>query len=149
MATAAVVFESRTGVTRQFAEEIADHLAAAGVTVRVEPVDESDPASLAGVDLVLLGCWTSGIFVAFQHPEPAWIAFARRIPAVPRSHVALFTTYKLATGRMFREMRRHLPNHVPAPGLELRSRDGHLGAAHRELLDRWVAGALRAVRTEG
>lgn len=147
MASAAVVFESRTGVTRQFAEEIGDHLAAAGLQVRVEPVDECDPASLAGVDLILLGCWTSGIFVALQHPDDAWIAFARRLPAMPDARVALFTTYKLVTGRMFRQMRRHLPANVAPPSLELKSRNGHLAADHREVLDRWIADALPAART--
>ena len=138
MTSAAIVFESRTGVTRQFAEELGDHLATRRVEVRVEPVDDCDPGSLGGVDLLLLGCWTSGIFVAFQHPDEAWVAFARRLPTTPRARVALFTTYRLATGRMFREMRRHLPAGVPAPSLELRSRDGHAHPDHLAALDRWV-----------
>ena len=144
MTTAAIVFESRTGVTRQFAEEIGDHLAGRGVQIRVEPVDECDPASLAGSDLVLLGCWTSGIFVAFQHPDDAWVAFAQRLPAIPGARVALFTTYRLATGRMFREMRRHLPAGFPEPSLELRSRNGHADDGHRVALDRWMAAAAGA-----
>ena len=136
MTTAAIVYHSRTGTTRQFAEEIGDYLAEIGVETRVESVQDCDAASLAGTDLLLLGCWTSGLFVVLQHPEESWVEFARRLPRVDHARTALFTTYTLATGSMFRRMRGHLAGKVGPIELELKSRDGHLQDGHRRALQR-------------
>ena len=105
MPTAAVVYRSATGTTRRLAEEIGAHLESRGVTTTVQSVGDADPAALAGVDLVLLGCWTSGLFVVAQHPDEPWLAFVRELPALGKARVGLFTTYKLATGSMFGRMR--------------------------------------------
>jgi len=137
---AAVVYRSHSGVTRRYAEEIAGHLRGCGVDTTVASVGECDTRSLAEVDLLLLGCWTSGLFVIRQHPDQPWVAFAREIPALPHARVALFTTYRLATGGMFRRMQAELPPGVPEPALTLRSRDGRLSEADGTALDRFVAG---------
>ena len=83
MPTAAVVYRSATGTTRRLAEEIGAHLESRGITATVQSVGEADPASLAGVDLVLLGCWTSGLFVVAQHPDEPWMAFAAPAWSLP------------------------------------------------------------------
>ena len=82
MPTAAVVYRSATGTTRRLAEEIGVDLESRGITATVQSVGDADPASLAGVDLVLLGCWTSGLFVVAQHPDEPWMAFVRELPAL-------------------------------------------------------------------
>ena len=105
MPTAVVVYRSATGTTRRLAEEIGAHLESRGITTTVQSVGDADPASLAGVDLVLLGCWTSGLFVVAQHPDEPWMAFVRELPDLGQARVGLFTTYKLATGSMFAKMR--------------------------------------------
>jgi flavodoxin len=138
MATAAVIYRSATGTTRRLAEEIGEHLAARGYATSVQSVGEADPAVAAAADVLLLGCWTSGLFVVAQHPDEPWLAFVRELPALEGTKVGLFTTYKLATGSMFARMRAALPA-TPAPiGLELKSRDGHLPDAGRAALDRFV-----------
>lgn len=138
MATAAVIYRSATGTTRRLAEEIGEHLAARGCTTTVQSVGEADPAAAAAADVLLLGCWTSGLFVIAQHPDEPWLAFVRELPALAGTKVGLFTTYKLATGSMFARMRAALPG-TPVPiGLELKSRDGHLSDAGRAALDRFV-----------
>ncbi len=139
MTRTAIVYRSRTGVTRRMAEEMADLLEARGMPVELGAVDQCDPGSMAGVDVLLLGCWTEGLFVIRQHPDHAWIDFVRQLPALPNTRIGLFATYKLATGRMFSEMRRHLAGHAPAVSLELKSRDGHLSAAHRSALEALAA----------
>jgi flavodoxin len=138
MPTAVVVYRSSTGTTRRFAEEIGAHLESRGVTASVRSVGEGDPASLAGADLVLLGCWTSGLFVVAQHPDEPWLAFVRDMPALGGARVGLFTTYKLATGSMFARMRAAIGAKASRIELELKSRDGHLSDAGRQALDRFV-----------
>lgn len=141
MATAAVVYRSATGTTRRLAEEIGAHLASRGIATRVESVGECDPASLAGTDFVLLGCWTSGLFVIAQHPDEPWLAFVRELPTLDQAHVGLFTTYKLVTGSMFGRMRSALGATGSRVSLELKSRNGHLSDAGRVALDRYVGTA--------
>lgn len=138
MTTAAVVYRSATGTTRRLAEEIGTHLASRGVDVAVRSVGECDPASLAGADIVLLGCWTSGLLVIGQHPDEPWTSFVRDVPGLAGSRVGLFTTYKVATGSMFRRMREALGPKAGHVDLELKSRDGHLPRDGRAVLDRFI-----------
>ena len=137
---AAIVYRSHTGNTRRFAEEIGAHLASRGVECRVESVGDADPDAVAAADYVLLGCWTSGLFVVLQHPDQPWVDFARAMPPIPATPVALFTTYTFATGSMFGNMRGQLGSRVAAVSLELKSRNGHLTARQRDQLDAFVAG---------
>jgi hypothetical protein len=109
------------------------------VEATVVSIGDCDPASLDAHDLVLLGCWTSGLFVVGQHPDREWVAFVRMIPALRHPRVALFTTYKLATGSMFGRMRRALAPIGATATLELKSRGGALSDDHRARLDAWLA----------
>jgi flavodoxin len=138
MPTAVVVYRSATGTTRHLAEEIGTHLGSRGVTTSVQSVGDADPADLAGVDIVLLGCWTSGLLVVAQHPDEPWVAFVRDLPALPHARVGLFTTYKLATGSMFAKMRAALAGKADRIDVELKSRNGHLSDAGRAALDRFL-----------
>ena len=144
MATAVVVYRSATGTTRRYAEEIGAHLASRAISVKVQSVGDCDPASLADADFVLLGCWTSGLFVVAQHPDEPWLAFVRALPLLTRPRVGLFTTYKLATGSMFGRMRAALAPYAGTidRGVELKSRGGRLSDADRTALDRFL-GASR------
>jgi len=140
MTKAAIVYRSRTGTTRRFAEAIGAFLRTRGVDARVESIGECDLAALAEVDFLLLGCWTNGLFLLLQHPDGPWVGFARDLPVLTRPRIGLFTTYKLATGSMFAKMREPLAGRSPAISLELKSRDGHLSEANRRALEAFVAG---------
>ena len=142
MSTAAVVYRSAGGTTRQLAEEIGEHLRTKGFDTTVQSVGDADAAALAHADLVLLGCWTSGMFVVAQHPDEPWLAFVRDLPTLARAHVGLFTTYRLATGSMFARMRAALDTRVPHVDLELKSRGGHLSDTGRDALDRFAGLAM-------
>jgi flavodoxin len=141
VAKAIVVYRSHSGVTRRYGEAIAAYLGSKGMAAEVVSVGECDMASLAGADYLLLGCWTSGLFVVRQHPDEPWLAFVRDMPALtgPRPKVALFTTYKLRTGSQFPKMRAALAGKTAPPELELKSRDGRLSAADEAALDRFLA----------
>jgi flavodoxin len=141
MKRAVIVYRSRTGTTRRLAQEIGRFLASRDIEPRVVSVGDCDVRALGDVDFLLLGSWTSGLMVVRQHPDQPWIDFARTIPRTAAPRVALFTTYKLATGSMFAQMRRHLGDRLPAPLLELKSRSGALSESDRRALDRFVAGS--------
>jgi hypothetical protein len=96
--------------------------------------------ALAAADIVLLGCWTNGLFVVMQHPDQPWIDFVREIPALDGPRVGLFTTYRLLTGSMFAKMREALAGTAGVISVELKSRNGALSAANRAALDRFVDG---------
>ena len=109
-----------------------------GLGASVVSVGDCDIRSLAEVDFLLVGCWTNGLFVVGQHPDEPFLAFARDLPILGRPRVGLFTTYKLVTGSMFARMREALAGKIPRMDLELKSRSGHLSAAGRRALDRFV-----------
>jgi flavodoxin len=137
---AIVVYRSHSGVTRRYGEEIGAWLAKRDMDVSVVSVGECDFASLADTDYLFLGCWTSGLFVVLQHPDEPWLAFVRDMPETKRPRVALFTTYKLATGSQLPKMRAALEGKTKSPELELKSRDGHISAAAQNALEAFVAG---------
>ena len=139
MTTAMVVWESVTGVTERFAEEIASYLKVRGLDASSISIADCDERTLDRYDLVLFGCWTSGLLVIGQHPDKEWVEFVGKIPGLRHPRVALFTTYKVATGSMFRRMRRALEPLGARVELELKSRDGRLSDEGRKRLDAWMA----------
>ena len=141
MSTAIVVYSSHSGVTRRYGEEIAAFLNKKGVAARVVSVGECDMTTLASCDYLLLGCWTSGLFVVMQHPDEPWMAFVRDMPKLTEStsRIALFTTYKLRTGSQFPRMRAALVGKTAAPQLELQSRNGRLSPADEKALEQFLA----------
>ena len=141
MKTAAIVYRSRTGTTRRLAEEIGAFLATRDIEPKVVSIEECDVHTLAAVDYLFLGCWTGGLMVVLQHPDQEWIEFTRRLPAIAGPRVGLFTTYKLASGSIFAQMRKHLASKVPAIGLELRSKTGRLSDTDKQELERFLRAA--------
>lgn len=138
MKTAVIIYHSKTGTTKKYAEEITSYLEAKGISVRLSSTQVFKEEILNDADYVFLGCWTSGLMVLLQHPEKAWVDFAAKLPSMPDVKVALFTTYKILTGSMFRNMYDHIKEKFSAPSLELKSRNGSLSAADKEKLDSLV-----------
>ena len=104
MKKAAIIVNSKTGTTRQYAEEISKYLKSRGLDTQVTSIQAYSEDMLNNVDYVLFGCWTNGLMVILQHPEKIWVDFAAKLPSMPDVKVALFTTYKILTGSMFRNM---------------------------------------------
>ena len=139
MPTAAVIYCSATWTTAGLGDDIADRLRQRGIETQVASFDECDPATLADVDYLFLGCWTHGLFIVGQHPDAAWVGFAHDLPSLDRPRVALFTTYKVLTGSMFRRMRRELDGKSQRIELELKARGTRLTDDGRRALDRFLA----------
>jgi len=131
---ACIIYNSHSGTTRAFARAIGEFLAELGVENRVGSIDSYDRDYLQEAELVLLGCWTSGLMIIAQHPDRSWQYFARSMAPVRGKRVALFTTYMLATGSMFRQMEKRLAGKIDTPVARIRSKGRDLNEEHRETL---------------
>ena len=94
---------------------------------------------LDDADYIFFGCWTSGLMIMLQKPEKSWIEFAGKLPRKPEAKVALFTTYKILTGSMFRNMYKELKGNFSPSTLELKSRERFLSEKNRQDLDRFIS----------
>jgi len=63
-----------------------------------------------------------------------WVKFADSLPELKGMKIVLFTTYKLATGSMFKKMKAHIKSDPTNIVLELKSRNGKLLDANAVLL---------------
>jgi flavodoxin len=136
MKRALVIYHSQTGNTRGLGIDIHNLCKANGMESKVMATDEFTPAALENVDCLFLGCWTHGLMVVWQHPEKAWVEFAQKLPGLKDKKVVLFTTYKLATGSMFRQMRKHLKCTPSDIVLEVKSRNGDLSEMNKQLISK-------------
>jgi flavodoxin len=130
MKKALVIYHSKTGITRAFGKEISDFLSRNNIESTFISINDYRDSDMQDVDFLLLGCWTSGLMIFLQHPEKAWVDFSKRLPDLNGKKIGLFATYKIATGSMFRAMRKHLRCKPGNVSLELKSRDGHLTESH-------------------
>lgn len=102
--TVAIVFDSDTGTTRAAAEAMAGLIREAGHECTVSAVQDADPASVSAADALCIGSWCKGLFFVLQHATPATLEFIDKLDDLEGKPVAVFTTYKTATGRMLPEM---------------------------------------------
>ncbi len=126
MKKAIVIYHSKTGITKKMGEEISDFLKINNIQPEIFSINEFKNEKLKDADYVLIGCWTSGLMLFLQHPEKIWVNFARQLPDLSGKKTGLFTTYKLATGSMFRIMKKHLKTDPGDNPIEFKSRNGHL-----------------------
>ncbi|MFB6316965.1 flavodoxin family protein [Saccharicrinis sp. FJH54] len=130
-----ILFRSKKGTTNAFAREIAYYLKQKGNSVTVKSIDDYSDDLLSGSDYVLLGCWTQGMFLMFQHPDKEWKLFAKRLPSLKNYKVVLFTTYKVYTGVMFKAMRSLHRDKASDILAELKSRNNKLSDENKKILD--------------
>jgi len=135
MKRALVIYHSQTGNTRGLGIDIHNWCKANGIESKVIATDEFTSASLENIDYLFLGCWTHGLMILLQHPEKAWAEFAAKLPELKQKKIILFTTYKLATGSMFKKMRKHLKCNPANIVLELKSRNGDLSEKNKKLIN--------------
>jgi len=138
MNKALIIHHSKNGTTLKFGREIADFCNKRGINSRLISIDEFNKKDLAGVDYLFLGCWTHGHFIFNQHPDINWVEFAEKLPELNDRKIILFTTYKIATGSMFRKMKERLKCDSKHISLELKSRDGHLKYDSYDLLRKTI-----------
>jgi flavodoxin len=139
MKKALIVYQSKKGHTKKYGEEIGNFLNEKGIESVVISIDEFKNESLHDVSCLLLGCWTSGLFLMFQHPDKPWNQFAKKISLPAGIKIGLFTTYKLATGSMFRAMIKQIPSQPDNISLLLKSKTGLLSGADKSSLAIFIA----------
>ena len=135
---AAIIYHSKRGTTQKYAAEIAFYLKKKGIESKVTSVQKFSIIDIATVDYIFFGCWTSGLFVLLQHPEKEWVQFAKSLPQNLTAKTALFTTYMLRTGSMFRNMRKFLQGKTREASLHLQSRNGELTEFNKDLIDKFL-----------
>lgn len=98
-----VLYESRTGTTRDAAELIGGAALRAGAgAVAVFPVDALAPKELAEADMVFVGTWVDGLFFFGQRPGGARKIWA--LPAIDNKRMAVFCTYAKNPGPTLRKL---------------------------------------------
>jgi flavodoxin len=134
MKKALIVYNSKTGITKKFGQEIDSFCSKNGLKTEIVSIDEFKKEALVGIDYLFIGCWTSGLMILLQHPDQLWVKFADSLPELKGMKIILFTTYKLATGSMFKKMKAHIKSDPTNIVLELKSRNGKLLDANAVLL---------------
>ena len=66
MRKALIIYQSRTGITKRFGQEIGQYLSGKGLVVKVMSIQEYDTDITDQYDFVFFGCWTSGLMLLFQ-----------------------------------------------------------------------------------
>jgi flavodoxin len=133
-----VTYLSKTGITRKYASEIEAFLRANQTESIMQNIHDANPSDVSDADLVLLGAWCHGLFIFLQHPDKPWVEFARKLPDLSGKKVALFTTYKLATGSMFRKMKKQLKLAENQQVEIFKSKNGSLSEEDNERLWVWI-----------
>lgn len=133
---ALVVYHSKTGITKKFGNEINNFLKEKKYTSEVMRIEEVKPNDIGGADIVFLGCWTSGLFLFLQHPDSVWKKYASQLPEMKNKKVGFFTTYKVATGSMFKNMNKVIGQKLIVPvNFILKSKDGSLSDENKKMLN--------------
>lgn len=135
-----VVYYSKTGRTRQFAVEIDKFLKENNLDSKMISVYDVKPEDITNADIILLGCWTSGLFFILQHPDKTWKEYAAKFPDMKSKKVGFFTTYLTLTGSMFRNMQKNLKGKLSEPvTLNLKSRNTKLSEKDRQLTKEFIS----------
>ncbi len=126
MKRAIIFYQSQTGTTQRYAQEIGEYLQSNKIDTLWLPIEKCNDDLIKNIDYLFLGCWTKGLMVFFQKPDEIWNYNARKITIPSNTKVALFATYKIRTGSMFKNMGKQLKkkNDVLLPNLS--SRNGKL-----------------------
>jgi flavodoxin len=95
---ACVLYLSRTGNTKRFAEAISE-----SIQLPIFDIEASDPSSFKDYDLLLIGTPVTGFSVA-----PQVISFAKKLSEGSGKRTILFCTYALAKGRTFDVLEKEL-----------------------------------------
>jgi flavodoxin len=133
-----IIYNSKKGTTKRYAEQISVYLNSKKLTTQVLSIDNYSEEFIQDADYLMLGCWTSGLMVFMQNPEKDWRQFASRLPETLKAKTALFTTYKVLTGSMFKNMRKQLNGKADSCKTEIKSRNGFLSEKDKEAIDAFI-----------
>lgn len=138
MKRAIIFYQSKTGTTKNYAYELGTYLKAKQIDTLCFSVEEYQQNLIQNADYLLLGCWTKGLMLIFQKPDKIWGDFAKKISVSESTKVALFATFKIRTGSMFKNMAKHF-NYTSKLSLpKLKSQNGKLSEKDKVILDELI-----------
>ncbi|MBN2275223.1 MAG: flavodoxin family protein [Bacteroidales bacterium] len=138
MKKALIVYQSRKGKTRKYGEGMARFLTEKGYSVSVIPVTELKKDHLEQISYLFLGCWTSGLYFVLQHPDRKWVKAIKATDIPENIQIGLFTTYIIATGSMFKAMKKYIPGVKNKILPEWKSKNGLLSESDKESLNAFI-----------
>jgi len=131
MKKALIIVQSENKTTKKFGEEIAEFLLYRGLTAELIPINCFEPQKLEGTDYLLLSGGGNGSLLSLKHLDNEWISFVKRLPTLNGIKTALFATYKIFPGGMFRKMRKYLQEKTDNLSFAFKSRDGSLSVSDK------------------
>jgi hypothetical protein len=129
MKKALIIVENKNSTNKKFGEEIAKFLLNRGLSAELIPINSFEPKKLEGADYLLLSGWNNGIL--FSRTDNDWVSFVKRLPTLKGIKTALFTTYKIFPGGMFRSMKKYLREKTDNLAFAFKSRDGSLSISDK------------------
>ncbi len=129
MKKALIVVQNKNNTTRKFGEEIAEFLLNRGLAAELIPINNFDPKNLEGADYLLLSGWRNGSM--FSKSDSEWISFVKRLPTLNGIKTALFDTYKIFPGGLFRKMKKYLKEKTDNLSFTFKSSDGLLSVSDK------------------
>jgi len=129
MKKALIIVENKNITTKKFGEEIAEFLLNRGLSAELIPINNFEPKKLEGADYLLLSGGKSGIL--FSRTDREWINFVKRLPTLNGIKTALFATYKIFPGGMFRSMKKYLREKTENLAFTFKSSDGSLSVSDK------------------
>lgn len=129
MKKALIIVQNKDNATRKFGQEIADFLLNRGLAAELIPINNFEPKKLEGADYLLLSGWDNGIL--FSRTDNDWVNFVKRLPTLNGIKTALFATYKIFPGSMFRSMKKYLREKTDNLSFTFKSSDGTLSVSDK------------------
>ena len=129
MKKALIIVENKNSTNKRFGEEIAKFLLNRGLSAELIPINSFEPKKLEGTDYLLLSGWNNGIL--FSRTDNDWVSFVKRLPTLNGIKTALFATYKIFPGGMFRSMKKYLREKTDNLAFAFKSRDGSLSISDK------------------
>ncbi|MBP1682477.1 MAG: flavodoxin [Ignavibacteriaceae bacterium] len=129
MKKALIIVENKNSTNKKFGEEIAKFLLNRGLSAELIPINSFEPKKLEGADYLLLSGWNNGIL--FSRTDNDWVSFVKRLPTLNGIKTALFATYKIFPGGMFRSMKKYLREKTDNLAFAFKSRDGSLSISDK------------------
>ena len=131
MKKALIVVQNKNNATKRFGEEIAEFLLNRGLSAELIPLNSFEPQRLEGADYLLLSGGGNGSLISKRQLDNEWISFVKRLPTLNGIKTALFATYKIFPGGMFRRMKKYLCEKTDNLIYAFKSRDGSLSVSDK------------------
>jgi flavodoxin len=126
---ALIIVQNKDNSTKRFGEEIANFLLNRGLSAELIPINSFEPKKLEGADYLLLSGWKNGVL--FSKTDNEWVSFVKRLPTLNGIKTALFATYKIFPGGIFRRMKRYLKEKTDNTSFTFKSSDGTLSVSDK------------------